>query len=609
MEKLHEVEWAEAQKISITVDLVAAAKQQLSFLAEVDKHRELYEGPALDRAIYRYRYCWLPLLAKHLQAQVSEGPLVVPLDCEWIWHCHRLNPVHYIKDCKEFYGKILGNWNIVSSTQATCKKQTEEIWNRMYPNEPYELKLSSQISVASGDNVQQAQKSTNYDLISAVKRQSPFYYQVSRAHMNDDSFLQESVARYKGFLHLIKRNQERSIRQFCVPTYDIDLIWHSHQLHPVAYCKDLVAIIGRVLEHDDTDSDRTKGKKLDTGFSGTTKQWGETFGSRYWRAGAMYRGRAPSLLATDARKLDTSGKKGVDFSEYKSTITISKKLFAEVMLEIVGVGDLPAEHRGNLIATFSKKQPDTFFHGKTRLNISFDTGEKQIAVFQCEPVGELVCELASYSPTVLRAASPAKMLGTASISLQDLVKPGSPLSVEKWFELMPHSRTVGSQPINLRIAISFTPPILAPFIMNLVKMDGGGNFNGGSNYSAVHEMKMDGGANCNGGSNYNGGGNCNGGSNYNGGGNCNGGSNYNGGGNCNGGSNYNQVGIAAETVKGSHCTYTAEDIVKSSHCLPSDYCIGDIVKSSHCGGCGGCGGGGGGCRGGGCGGCHGGCGH
>ena len=116
--------------------------------------------------------------------------------------------------------------------------------------------------------------------------------------MDHDVFLEGAVARYKGFLHLIKKNRERSIKRFCVPTYDIDLIWHTHQLHPVSYCKDLSKALGKILEHDDMDSDRTKGNKLDVGFSGTTKQWEETFGTRYWKAGAMYRGSAPSPLTT-----------------------------------------------------------------------------------------------------------------------------------------------------------------------------------------------------------------------------------------------------------------------------------------------------------------------
>lgn len=102
------------------------------------------------------------------------------------------------------------------------------------------------------------------------------------------------MARYKGFLHLIKRNKEKGIKSFSVPTYDIDLIWHTHQLHPVSYCEDLLKIMGKILEHDDTDSDRTKGQKLDTGFTGTTKTFEDMYGRRYWRVGAMYKGSAPS---------------------------------------------------------------------------------------------------------------------------------------------------------------------------------------------------------------------------------------------------------------------------------------------------------------------------
>lgn len=114
--------------------------------------------------------------------------------------------------------------------------------------------------------------------------------------MHEDRFLKAAVARYKGFLHLIRRNHERSMKCFCVPTYDIDLIWHSHQLHPLSYCNDMAELLGRVLEHDDTDSDRSEGKKLDVGFRETAKQWEDTYGLRYWRAGAMYRGRLPSPL-------------------------------------------------------------------------------------------------------------------------------------------------------------------------------------------------------------------------------------------------------------------------------------------------------------------------
>ncbi|KAI3962346.1 hypothetical protein MKX01_005348 [Papaver californicum] len=94
MDKEQELEWIEAQKVVTTVNLLDAAKKQLEFLAIIDRYRCLYnDGPVLRRAIYRYKTCWLPLLAKHAKGGISEGTLVVPLDCEWVWHCHRLNPV------------------------------------------------------------------------------------------------------------------------------------------------------------------------------------------------------------------------------------------------------------------------------------------------------------------------------------------------------------------------------------------------------------------------------------------------------------------------------------------------------------------------------------
>ncbi|KAL6571875.1 hypothetical protein OROHE_002744 [Orobanche hederae] len=273
MEIEQELEWKAAQSTKISVDLVTdqcrscyCSKTKLKFLAAIDRSRWLYEGPGLDRAIYRYNVFWLPLLANHSESRLLEGPLVVPLDCEWIWHCHRLNPLHSVQlnfaeenmPCDDFYGKILDNQNVFSSVGETSRSPTEDIWKNLYPGEPYELDFASVLH----DNIQaeeeRSEKCTTYDFISAVKRQSPFFYQVSRPYMDDDWYLEGSIARYKAFLHLIKRNREKSIKSFSVPTYDIDLIWHTHQLHPVSYGTDLLQIMGKISDHDDTDSDRTK---------------------------------------------------------------------------------------------------------------------------------------------------------------------------------------------------------------------------------------------------------------------------------------------------------------------------------------------------------------
>lgn len=149
--------------------------------------------------------------------------------------------------------------------------------------------------------------------------------------MKNDIFLEGAVARYRGFLHLIRKNREQALKRFCVPTYDVDLIWHSHQLHPVSYSKDLVKVLGKVLEHDDTDSDRTKGQKLDVGFSETTKQWEQTFGSRYWRAGSMYRGTVPSPLTT-APCTNIVTKKVISPQMHQNIIALPQSESVEVFL-------------------------------------------------------------------------------------------------------------------------------------------------------------------------------------------------------------------------------------------------------------------------------------
>lgn len=153
--------------------------------------------------------------------------------------------------------------------------------------------------------------------------------------MSNDVFIKEAVARYKGFLHLIKTNKEKGIKRFCVPTYDVDLIWHSHQLCPFSYCKDLNEALGKVLEHDDMDSDRTKGKKLDVGFSGTTKQWEETFGTRYWKAGAMYRGNSPSPVSSNPYSSYMNCENVPSSYENLQQIQLQERKVVEVLLNLL----------------------------------------------------------------------------------------------------------------------------------------------------------------------------------------------------------------------------------------------------------------------------------
>ena len=79
----------------------------------------------------------------------------------------------------ELYGRILDDWNVVSSIQGTSKEETEKIWKTMYPSEPYELDQDNDSPQDFDEKfLGDPENTTKYDLISAVKRQTTFFYQV-----------------------------------------------------------------------------------------------------------------------------------------------------------------------------------------------------------------------------------------------------------------------------------------------------------------------------------------------------------------------------------------------------------------------------------------------
>ncbi|KAL9229466.1 hypothetical protein vseg_004929 [Gypsophila vaccaria] len=462
MEMVQQNEWAEAQKIKFSLDLIEAAKKMLKFLLTVDQHRFLYEDFALQRAIYRYNAFWLPLLAKHVESPVSEGPLVVPLDCEWVWHCHRLNPLRYKMDCLKLFGRFLDNGNVMSTVQATSKSATEKVWGQMYPEEPFELDLTRSYPEEALQTCSQNPKFTTYDLMDAVKRQIRFTYQVSRPHTFDEIFLREAEARYKGFLHLVRMSEKNGTTLHCVPTYDIDLMWHTHQLHPKCYSVDLIEIVGRVLHHDDSIADKSKEKQLEVGSAKTTSHWEDMFGLRYWKAGAMHRGVAPTPV-TQAPVLFNNQVEDSSISE-KSAVTIQFPALqaTEVFLEFVEIKNVPKEYSGTLSVDFRKKQDDRLFKAKRSLSILSESTEKQVAYFQCEATGEFFIELVSNSPS-----KSTELLGSCSLNLQELLDSRSELSAEKWLSIEPVSSTKCSEPILLHASISFTPPMPVPQMFRL----------------------------------------------------------------------------------------------------------------------------------------------
>ena len=101
--------------------------------------------------------------------------------------------------------------------------------------------------------------------------------------------MRDAFKRYKMYLLLKKENKST----FLVPCYDIDLVWHTHQVHPHPYQRDTSAILGFVLKHDDSVNERSEGSKLNNADAETRSLWSNRFGVPFARPGSMFRGNPP----------------------------------------------------------------------------------------------------------------------------------------------------------------------------------------------------------------------------------------------------------------------------------------------------------------------------
>lgn len=156
------------------------------------------------------------------------------------------------------------------------------------------------------------------------------------------------------------------------------------------------------------------------------------------------------------------------------------------MLEFVDIKNLPEGLKGSVYVSFSKTQPDVIFNTKRKLNIYSEYGEKQVALFNCQPTGCLLFEVFVHSNSNLPKTKP-KSLGSTTISLEDYLIPVSSLSMEKWLEVVPLSGLNNTNPICIRAAISFNIPNPATRVLHMVRSR---PFLKGSCFSPLPEVKF-----------------------------------------------------------------------------------------------------------------------
>ncbi len=317
----------------VSCDLVTESKRQIKFLQNLHKNGVTLAEPSYE-SFRRYRALWLPLVFEehkrfHDTDQEDTMRLIPPPDIAWMWHCHRLAPYRYAAYVKKrFFAKEIsmdtpskkGKLYVLDAPlpfsfqlkdnnnngtldlegggpdAASCE-YTIKRFESMFPNEPFFLNTQSQNlgTKALPQNTNNNITMEGFDLMGSCERQSAFLWQVSGERFRDDAFLLEGVSNYLKFVQLMGQDPRP---QYLVPTYQIDLMWHTHILSSIqGYHQDNIRINdGKTLEHDDSLTDRSEGSTLNTNFMATRKLWRTVYGLEYKVPGGMYRGEPPKAF-------------------------------------------------------------------------------------------------------------------------------------------------------------------------------------------------------------------------------------------------------------------------------------------------------------------------
>lgn len=126
------------------------------------------------------------------------------------------------------------------------------------------------------------------DLVTAVLRQEGFVTKLKEvgwlcsmdgAIEGRTPALLRAIARYHAFLDLMSSKSQSLL----VPTLDIDLVWHTHQLAATAYRSDTLRLLLRVPNHDDNVESTT----LQAAYDTTAAAWRVRYGVPYSVCGCM----------------------------------------------------------------------------------------------------------------------------------------------------------------------------------------------------------------------------------------------------------------------------------------------------------------------------------
>jgi hypothetical protein len=224
--------------------------EHILLLRKVINHPEMKkEGPLLDSVIQDY----CQRMARD-EMRTTDQQLKLPWQIEWIWHVHRLHPLTYLNDCSTQLSDGLVDKNAVTLIHNHEKKNKLKM---IFPSDNgYSLFVPS------------------IDLRSAVIRQNDFLNKFQKHFLYSYDLelfgelrFQSIVQDYVSFMKLAKKGE------IIVPTFDIDLIWHTYMRFPSYYHKLSEALCGFILDHDDA----IESSILTDAYQITADRWKQTY--------------------------------------------------------------------------------------------------------------------------------------------------------------------------------------------------------------------------------------------------------------------------------------------------------------------------------------------
>ena len=258
--------------MTFRVNLIVAARRLHTYCKLFHYFPRFFHEQVLDRALLRYEFCWMPLLASlNYSDQVKLAP---PLDVRLMWHCHMFDSREYTSDCIRCFGRVIDCPEIEFEDLHDYECNAKNLWEQTYPEEPFHLDIFSHIVTLPQDHLRCR---FYYDIKQSVLQCKNFYENISGPFFTDNHFLHVSLNRYKMFLHLSKQSRTQLI-----PPYDIALVWRAHQLSPIKYAQDCPWLSTLASKHSPREMNE---ERLCQQWNETCRLWLNLYGEHLERAG------------------------------------------------------------------------------------------------------------------------------------------------------------------------------------------------------------------------------------------------------------------------------------------------------------------------------------